>query len=53
MNALIMIVLAHLAVGAQAPSFSAESSTGKTVKSSDFKGHTIVLAFFPKAFTGG
>jgi hypothetical protein len=40
-------------VGAQAPAFALESSTGKTLKLADWRGHTLVLAFFPKAFTGG
>ena len=39
--------------GVPAPAFKAEASTGKTVQLSDFKGRTVVLAFFPKAFTGG
>ena len=40
-------------VGAPAPAFALESSTGKTIKLADFRGRTLVLAFFPKAFTGG
>ncbi len=39
--------------GQKAPAFSLEASTGKTVALADFKGHTLVLAFFPKAFSGG
>jgi thioredoxin-dependent peroxiredoxin len=42
-----------VAPGAKAPAFSLESSTGKKVALSDYKGQTLVLAFFPKAFTGG
>ena len=43
-----------LKVGDAAPDFSLPASTGKTVKLSDYLGkHTVVLAFFPKAFTGG
>lgn len=43
-----------LKVGDAAPDFSLPASTGKTVKLSDYLGKkTVVLAFFPKAFTGG
>jgi peroxiredoxin Q/BCP len=43
-----------LKVGDEAPAFSLPASTGKTVSLSDFKGKKkVVLAFFPKAFTGG
>jgi peroxiredoxin len=44
---------AAVAPGTKAPAFSLESSTGKKVALSDYKGQTLVLAFFPKAFTGG
>ncbi len=40
-------------VGAEAPAFALESSTGKPFKLADWRGHVVVLAFFPKAFTGG
>jgi thioredoxin-dependent peroxiredoxin len=44
----------QLSVGEKAPDFSLPASTGKTVKLSDYLGkQTVVLAFFPKAFTGG
>jgi peroxiredoxin Q/BCP len=40
--------------GQPAPPFSLAASTGGTISLADFKGHkTVVLAFFPKAFTGG
>lgn len=40
--------------GEAAPAFSAAATTGKTVALSDLKGKkTVVLAFFPKAFTAG
>ena len=43
----------ELRVGDQAPAFALPASTGKTVRLSDFKGKKkVVLAFFPKAFTG-
>jgi len=41
------------AVGDAAPPFSAEATHGKTVKLADFGAQTVVLAFYPKAFTGG
>ena len=43
----------QLKVGDAAPNFSLPASTGKNVKLSDYLGKTVVLAFFPKAFTGG
>ncbi len=43
-----------LKVGDPAPDFSLPGSDGKTHKLSDFKGKkAVVLAWFPKAFTGG
>ena len=44
---------ASLKVGDPAPAFSLPGSDGKTHKLSDYKGKTVVLAWFPKAFTGG
>jgi peroxiredoxin len=44
----------HLKVGDEAPDFTLSSSTGKPIKLSDFRGSkTVVVAFFPAAFTGG
>ena len=44
----------HLKVGDTAPEFNLSSTQGGRVKLSDFKGkNTVVLAFFPAAFTGG
>lgn len=46
----------HLKVGDMAPEFSKLSSSvpGKSFSLADFKGSkTVVLAFFPLAFTGG
>jgi peroxiredoxin Q/BCP len=43
-----------LKVGDEAPAFSLPASTGKTIALSEFKGKKkVVLAFYPKAFTGG
>jgi len=43
----------HLKVGDKAPDFSMRDQDRKTVKLSDFKGKTVVLAFYVLAFTGG
>ena len=40
-------------VGDVAPAFSLPGTDGKTHKLSDYKGKTVILAWFPKAFTGG
>jgi peroxiredoxin Q/BCP len=40
--------------GDQAPAFSLPGSDGRTYALADFKGkQAVVLAWFPKAFTGG
>jgi thioredoxin-dependent peroxiredoxin len=40
--------------GDAAPDFELPGSDGKTYKLSDFKGkQAVVIAWFPKAFTGG
>jgi peroxiredoxin Q/BCP len=45
---------ADLAPGDPAPEFSLPGSDGKVHKLSDYKGKdAVVLAWFPKAFTGG
>jgi peroxiredoxin Q/BCP len=45
---------AELNVGDAAPEFSLAGSDGKTHRLSDYKGkQAVVLAWFPKAFTGG
>ena len=44
----------ELKVGDKAPEFSLKASDGKTYSLSDFKGKKgVVIAWFPKAFTGG
>ncbi len=43
-----------LAVGDQAPDFSLKGSDGETYTLAQFKGEKpVILAFVPKAFTGG
>lgn len=42
-----------LKVGDPAPPFTLPGSDGKTHSLADFRGKTVVLAWFPKAFTGG
>lgn len=45
---------ATLQVGDRAPDFTLSSTAGGTVHLSDYRGRSsVVLAFFPKAFTGG
>lgn len=40
--------------GDVAPAFSLAASDGRTIRLADYAGKkTVVLAFFPKAFTGG
>jgi len=43
----------EVAVGAPAPDFTVTADDGKPWKLSDQKGKTVVLVFYPKAFTGG
>jgi thioredoxin-dependent peroxiredoxin len=46
--------LTNLRVGDEAPDFTLTSTEGQKVTLSDFRGkNTVVLAFYPAAFTGG
>lgn len=46
--------VAAVGVGDTAPDFSLPATNGKTVSLAQHKGKSnVVLAFFPKAFTGG
>ena len=40
-------------VGALAPEWSLAGSDGQTHSLADLRGRHVVVAFFPKAFTGG
>jgi peroxiredoxin Q/BCP len=62
MHALLTLLLAvspaegaaHPGPGDPAPEFALKATTGQTIGLKDFTGKkTVVLAFFPKAFTGG
>ncbi len=46
-------VAQELKVGDMAPAFSLPGTDGKTHSLSDYSGTPVVLAWFPKAFTGG
>jgi peroxiredoxin Q/BCP len=50
----LFVSAAELKVGDNAPNFELKGSDGKTYRLSDFKGKKpVVIAWFPKAFTGG
>ena len=44
---------ADVEVGQKAPDFSLPDQTGKIHHLADYKGKTVILAFYPKDFTGG
>jgi len=39
--------------GDEAPDFTLIGSDGRTYRLRDLRGHEVVIAWFPKAFTGG
>jgi len=45
--------LVELKAGDPAPDFTLPGSDGRTYRLSDLAGRPVVLAWFPKAFTGG
>ncbi len=45
--------MAQLKMGSKAPGFKLENQDGKRVKLADFKGHKLLLYFYPKANTSG
>jgi peroxiredoxin Q/BCP len=51
--AMVTTASGELKVGDTAPDFALKGSDGKTHKLADYKGKVVVLAWFPKAFTGG
>ena len=52
--AMVAVAAEELKVGDKAPDFTLKASDGKTYSLSDFKGKkAVVIAWFPKAFTGG
>ena len=44
---------AEVSVGDQAPEFELVGSDGKTYTNDDLEGKVVVIAWYPKAFTGG
>lgn len=44
---------AELQVGDDAPDFELRGTDGKSYRLSELRGKAVVLAWFPKAFTGG
>ena len=48
-----MVFAQELKVGDKAPDFKVVGSDGKTYSLTEMKGKAVVLAWFPKAFTGG
>jgi peroxiredoxin Q/BCP len=49
-----VVDVVELAVGDLAPDFTLPGSDGRTYRLADYRGRSaVVLAWFPKAFTGG
>ena len=44
---------ADVEVGQPAPPFAVQDETGRVRTLDEFKGKTLILAFYPKDFTGG
>lgn len=47
------LAAAELEVGDEAPDFTLPGTDGQLHRLSDLEGQTVVLAWFPKAFTSG
>lgn len=50
---LVSVAASAVEVGDPAPDFVLSGSDGETHSLSDLRGQHVVIAFFPKAFTGG
>ena len=48
-----VVKMNSLSIGDQAPDFTLEDQNGEKVSLHDFKGHNIVVYFYPKAMTPG
>ncbi len=48
-----MVLASELKAGDAAPDFFLRGSDGKTHSLADYSGKVVVVAWFPKAFTGG
>ncbi len=51
--ALSLVAAARPEPGQMAPQFTLDSSAGAPVSLKDLRGRSVVVAFFPKAFTSG
>ena len=49
----VRVMADELKAGDPAPDFTLKASDGKTYSLSQLRGQTVVLAWFPKAFTAG
>ena len=49
----VRVTADELKAGDRAPDFTLKASDGKTYSLSQLRGQTVVLAWFPKAFTAG
>ena len=53
LTVLLAATAASVIVGQAAPAFELPSDHGGITELADYRGKRVVLAFFPKAFTGG
>jgi len=51
--AMFLVAAARPGPGQTAPTFTLDSSDGKQVSLKEMRGRSVVVAFFPKAFTSG
>jgi len=49
----VSIAKADLEVGQLAPAFALPDQSGKIHRLADYRGKTVILAFYPKDFTAG